>query len=148
MKVSPTRMQRRRARSRGQALVELALALPMLFVVIFGAVEFGTALYDKAVITNASREGARAGIVATTPRKTNAEITAVVNNYVASHMIAYKPAAAPSTTINPTLVANRTSGVQMTVTVAYTYPFFLIPKFLTAFTGQITLNGATTMRME
>ena len=46
-------------------MVELALALPMMLLLIFGAVEFGTAMYDKAVITNASREGARFGIVAT-----------------------------------------------------------------------------------
>ena len=62
------RVQRLGSR-RGQSAVELALVLPMLFVVIFGAVEFGTAMYDKAVLTNASREGARAGIVAPRPRQ-------------------------------------------------------------------------------
>ena len=48
----------------GASAVEFALVMPLLFVLIFGIIEFGIFLYDKAVITNASREGARAGVVA------------------------------------------------------------------------------------
>ena len=44
-------------------MVELAIILPILLIVLFGLIEFGFILYDKAVITNASREGARQGIV-------------------------------------------------------------------------------------
>ena len=51
-------------RQSGQALVELALVLPLLLILAFGIVEFGLLMYNKAVITNASREGARVGIVA------------------------------------------------------------------------------------
>ena len=47
----------------GAQLVEFAILLPILVVVIFSAIEFGFMLYDQAVITNASREGARAGVV-------------------------------------------------------------------------------------
>ena len=83
---------------RGQAMVELALALPMMLVLIFGAVEFGTALYDKAVVTNASREGARAGIVATTPRLSNAGIHAVISKYSKTHLLNYKTGSADTAT--------------------------------------------------
>lgn len=48
----------------GAQLVEFALLLPLLIVVMFSAIEFGFMLYDQAVITNATREGARAGVVA------------------------------------------------------------------------------------
>ena len=48
---------------RGGAAVEFAIVLPVLVLLIFGMIEFSTLLYDKGVITNASREGARAGIV-------------------------------------------------------------------------------------
>ena len=43
--------------------MEFAIVMPLLFVILFGIIEFGILLYDKAMITNASREGARAGIV-------------------------------------------------------------------------------------
>jgi len=42
---------------RGTSLVEFVIILPVLMVILFGIVEFGIILYDKAVITNASREG-------------------------------------------------------------------------------------------
>lgn len=50
---------------KGVALIETALTLPLVLLVIFGIFNFGFALYNKAVITNASREAARAGIVYT-----------------------------------------------------------------------------------
>ena len=121
-------------------MVELALALPMMMLLIFGAVEFGTAMYDKAVITNASREGARFGIVATTPRKTNREIQDVVSNYSKTHVINYKKTAADTAITTITCQApgaprtappaQRTSGVLMIVTATYNYQSFLLPKFL------------------
>ena len=82
-------------------MVEFALALPVILSVMFGAVEFGTALYDKAVLTNASREGARFGMVATSPRKTDAQINTVVQTYAASNMINYKQSNAVTTDGNP-----------------------------------------------
>ena len=47
----------------GSELIEFAVILPLLLLVVFGVIDFSIALYDKAVVTNASREGARAGIV-------------------------------------------------------------------------------------
>ena len=47
----------------GGSLVEFAIVMPLLFVILFGIIDFGILLYDKAMITNASREGASAGIV-------------------------------------------------------------------------------------
>ena len=45
---------------RGAAVVEFALILPILLILLVGTIDASLALYDKAVITNASREGARA----------------------------------------------------------------------------------------
>ena len=42
----------------GQSLLELALMIPMLLVLITGALEFGRIFYTKIVISNAAREGA------------------------------------------------------------------------------------------
>jgi len=49
---------------KGAALVEFGLILPLLILLIFGVIEFGLLLFNQQVITNAAREGARAGIVA------------------------------------------------------------------------------------
>ena len=45
----------------GASAVEFAIVLPILVLLVFGIIEFSVAFYDKAMITNASREGARAG---------------------------------------------------------------------------------------
>jgi Flp pilus assembly protein TadG len=49
-----------RRRESGQALIETALALPVLLLILFGIIEFGVALARFQVVTNASREGVRA----------------------------------------------------------------------------------------
>ncbi|MDY6867183.1 MAG: TadE/TadG family type IV pilus assembly protein [Chloroflexota bacterium] len=43
---------------RGQSLLEMVLLLPLLLVLVIGALEFGRLFYTKIVITNAAREGA------------------------------------------------------------------------------------------
>ena len=41
----------------GQALLEVALLLPLLLVLILGAIDFGRVFTTKIVLTNAAREG-------------------------------------------------------------------------------------------
>jgi len=41
----------------GQALLELALVIPILLTFVFGLVDFGRAMYDMEVITNLAGEG-------------------------------------------------------------------------------------------
>ena len=43
----------------GQAMTELALILPLLVVLVFGVIEFATAINETMVLTAAAREGAR-----------------------------------------------------------------------------------------
>ena len=73
---------------RGASAVEFALILPLLIVILFGIVEFGLLMYNKAVITNASREGARAGIVFS-PRPNVPDIKQVVRNYADAHVVSF-----------------------------------------------------------
>jgi Flp pilus assembly protein TadG len=49
----------RRAGERGQTAVELALLLPVLMMLLLGAIEGGLFLGEQVSVTNASREGAR-----------------------------------------------------------------------------------------
>jgi Flp pilus assembly pilin Flp len=48
----------------GVAAVEFAIIAPLLILLTFAIIEFGVFLFNKHVITNVSREIARAGIVA------------------------------------------------------------------------------------
>jgi Flp pilus assembly protein TadG len=52
-------MRRLSTRSRGQALVEMALITPVLLFILLGIVDLGRAYYQYTVMTNAVREGAR-----------------------------------------------------------------------------------------
>lgn len=46
---------------RGATLVEAAMVFPLLFLVLFGVVEFGLAFKDYLTVSHAARDGARAG---------------------------------------------------------------------------------------
>ncbi|MEK7344567.1 MAG: TadE family protein [Pseudomonadota bacterium] len=81
----------------GAAVVEFALVLPLLLLLLIGGIDMSLALYDKAVITNASREGARAGIVARNPPISEAEIRQVVQAYTQSALINLGPGQTPPT---------------------------------------------------
>lgn len=49
----------RHARSGGQALVEVALAVPVFLVLLLGLVDFGIAIYKYNAVSQAAREIAR-----------------------------------------------------------------------------------------
>ena len=85
-------MRRGSASHKGQSLIEFALVLPILLIITFGIIEFGMMLYNQQIITNASREGARAGIVASVPRAPPpgaSSIDSVVQQYCANHLITF-----------------------------------------------------------
>jgi Flp pilus assembly protein TadG len=50
-----------RDRTRGGAAVEFALVLPLFMALIMGALDYGYFFYEDQIVTNAVREGARAG---------------------------------------------------------------------------------------
>jgi len=54
-------MQPNRSEERGATLVEAAIAYSLLFLTLFAVVEFGLAFKDWLSVSQASREGARAG---------------------------------------------------------------------------------------
>lgn len=56
-------MTRRRAGERGQATVELALALPLLVILLLGVVQVGLVVRDQVLVTHAAREAVRAAAV-------------------------------------------------------------------------------------
>jgi len=63
-------------RESGQSAVELALTLPLLLLLICGMIEMGWLSSTRLVLDNITREGVRAGIVATS---SSANTTDVIN---------------------------------------------------------------------
>ncbi len=77
----------------GATAVEFALILPVMLLFIFGIIEFGVLMYNKQVLTNACREGARAGVVVRSPRNQvneDAEIRATVLQYARDHLVTFE----------------------------------------------------------
>ncbi len=131
---------------KGVAAIEFAIVLPLLIFLIFGAIEFGLFFYNKQVLTNASREGARAGIVAGETRLTDGDITLVVNGYCANNLVTFGSATGPSVQIVPS--GNRdlmSFGEDLTVTVTFRYSFLVLSNL--GF-GDIDLAAKTLMKME
>jgi len=130
---------------RGATAVEFAIVFPLLILLMFEIIEFSIILYDKAMITNASREGARAGIVSQLVRVSDSQIQSVVDNYCRLYLISFRSGAAPVTTVART---GSTFGSELSVTVTYTYSFLALPQFVTGLVGPMNLTARTVMRME
>jgi Flp pilus assembly protein TadG len=146
---------------KGITMVELAIILPILFIIIFGIAELAIALYDKAVLTNASREGARYGIVARaattypTPRIPNADIRQVVADYARNYLITFgADSLQPDDTHIPITWTDITNdgmlnfGDELKVSVNYRYDFLVLSRLISALGVDVTLNATTVMKLE
>lgn len=64
---------------RGQAVVELALCLPVVFVVLLGIVQVAVVVRDELLVQHAAREAARAASVSTASRSASVAATRVLD---------------------------------------------------------------------
>ena len=93
----------------GATIVEFALIAPLLFLLIFGIIEFSLLLFNKHIITNSSREGARAGVVARENRFVNnpgdgsliddIDVDGTVNDWIANHLVTFGGTGVPQVDI-------------------------------------------------
>ena len=138
--------------SSGQAIIELAFVLPWILILLLGIIEFGILFYNKAMITNASREGARAGIVY---RDSNgdgnydahpvSDIGNAVNNYLQENLINFGGMPAWNTQVP--LNEEVSPGGRVTVAVTYQHTFLVFARFL-GLSPTINIGAETTMRVE
>ncbi len=136
------RLSRLLRATRGTAAVEFALVLPMFLMLVFGVVELGTAWYQKQMLVNASRVGARMGsLLNDTTTNTAAQVKTAVTQYLQT---AGYPGAFTVTTSG--VDGNAGDQVQVTVTSNFQLPVLgnLIPGSL----SSVTLQGVTVMRHE
>lgn len=145
----------------GVSAVEFALILPVLLLLTFGFIEFSVLLFDKAVITNASREGARFGIVYATDDdgvyspKSDVNIRTRVKDYANGLLINLGPGGENNLKDGDIVIAPsepRERDHDLTVRVTFVYHFLVLPDMSAlvggTFDGTITLVGRTVMRME
>lgn len=131
---------------RGAAAVEFALVLPLLLGMLLGVIEIGLVLYDKAVITHASREGARAGIVQRNPKLSVAEITAIVQQQTQSGLIGLLPSNPPQVSVVQSTPAAYPNTLQ--VSVQYTFNGLALGALMQALGQPWVLNATTVMVHE
>ncbi|MES3032393.1 MAG: TadE/TadG family type IV pilus assembly protein [Gemmatimonadota bacterium] len=138
------RLMRRFGRERdGAAMVEFAIIAPLLFVLIFGIIDFGRAFFLYNNLTNAAREGARLGAVldainipeATRRTQIQAHVRSKINDdpvrVAASTVTVTFPGSAPA----------QTARVQIV-----NYPF--VPVTFLAIKASKTLNVTAEFRLE
>lgn len=136
-------MQSRRMRESGQALVEMALILPVLLILALGIVEFGRAFNAKQVVTEAAREGARLAVV-NDPALTQDSVTNSVR-------IALTRGGMPAA--NATIEFDKTTnwrvvGQMQTVYVGIPYRFGFFGTFVKAAYGAETITLAARVSMR
>lgn len=132
----------RRQREGGSVAVEFALLLPILVLLMFGLLECGLALFNLQVVTNASREAARAGIVAAAPKMSAPEIETIAKGYLSN-------AGFDATVASVTVTGAQTPFPNpLMVQVTYPYSFNVLPGLIGGFVGTINLTATTTMRQE
>ena len=151
---------------KGATAVEFAIVLSLLLTLIFGITEFGLFIFNRQVITNAAREGARAGIVARPVRRSNDEIKKVVRDYAEKRLVTFGDDVLTNANIDIDPIDNDLSDgldtdhrcvvfefefnnidyrCDLEVTVDYTYEFLFLSNLGI---GPINLQARSVMRME
>ena len=147
------RDNKQKSPERGAALVELAIVLPFLLLILMGIVEIGLLFYNQQVLTNSSREGARAGIARSTYNGVVLDANAIEDivedylglgkTYTDRRLITFGSDPDPIVTTNG---LGGAYGTNLTVTVEYDHPF-LFPALL-SLGASIHLSAKTVMKME
>ncbi|MCJ7692194.1 MAG: pilus assembly protein [Sedimentisphaerales bacterium] len=126
--------------NKGGAAVEFVICLPILLILLGGSIEFGLMFYNKQIITNASREGVRAGI---TGDKTVDDIKNIVLTYCNGQLINLNGA----NELQADLVNISGPDAENDLTVRVTYNYDLLFAGIMGL-NQKTLSAQTIMRME
>lgn len=151
----------RPCKQKGAQAVEFALALPFMILIIFAVLDFGILAFNKAVLTNASREAARRGSMLTAAAWDTAAIGQVACNYARNMLITVAAGtrtddcsgtADPDITVTP--AAAPAFGDPVTVTISYVVTGFSLGTWwnlganANSVGSPMTLTATTQMRHE
>lgn len=135
---------RRRRRQAGTSVVEMAIVLPLLLLLVFAIGDFGLAYTRWNSLTNAVREGARAGVVFRNPCDA-ATVTTEIQDTVSGF--------ASSSGLDGTRIVTNANGVcagtgtQLVVDATVPYDYIAMSA-LAGFAPSINLSARTVMRNE
>jgi len=131
-------------RSRGQALVEFAIIVPIFLMIAFATIDFGVALDASIGISNAAREGARLGATQPNTSAITARVHEVAGRLDTADLGVSVSCKTSGGTPCPGGVAGATSGGSIVVHVTYSY------RLMTpiAFGMVIPLGSTAEMRIE
>ena len=143
--VGSNRSPARAHRSRGQALVEFALVLPLFLLLLAGMVDFGLGLNASITVTNAAREGARLGTTKPIASAIDARARAMTAGLDASKVDVATSCKRPTGSTPATCtLATWQSGDSVVVTVTYEYKMI----WPLAMGNIINMASTTEMRLE
>ena len=138
--MKPTPAIKRPRRDSGEALVEMALVLPILLVLSLGMLDFGRAFHMKNIVDAAAREGCRVAVV-------TAPDVGIVQGRVATVLAAGGVIGAPPAQVDG-------PGADKMITVTVTARFTFVTPGLFALFGSladptgINMTGKASMRKE
>ena len=142
MKDTQTIRNRSRRPDSGEALLEIALVLPILLLLSMGMLDFGRAFMAKNIVDTAAREAARVAAVSGDP--VDITLAEARGNYI----LGQASLTGASTDVQP-------MAPDKTVTATVTYRFnFVTPGLFALFTnglddaGGIDMTGRCVMRVE
>lgn len=151
-------------RQRGQATVETALLLPALIILLFGIIMSGFTFYAFIQVSNAAREGARAGSLYRITHATSGlwldetVRQAIYDPGTGSSALGFLPPTGSSFNVIsdvsvPTPVdvdgdGTISSGDRLTVTVTYRYSIPVLSAFLRVFPQPIVIVRSVEMEIQ
>jgi Flp pilus assembly protein TadG len=137
----------------GQAMVELALALPLLLLILVGIFEFARAYSIKQSLVNAAREGAR--LAAVQSPLDSAAVDSAITYYMSANNVAVdsiRMSATDAVTGSAKSFPAANPGDAVTIAVFSNYRFILVGPVLSLFGGSfkngVDLGSQATMRKE
>lgn len=127
----------------GVAAVEFAVIAPLVFLLVFGMIEFGRAIMVHELLNNSARNGARLGVI---QGRSNSDVDAVIKDTLAKN------------NINAPLISIQVNGVEKDVSAAETGDNITVTVSVQAseiswlpvdfFLGSKALTSTVVMRRE
>ena len=127
---------------RGQALLEVALTLPLLLLVAVGIFEFGRAYQTWQILTNAAREGAR---IAVLPGTDDDAVEERVHDYLEAGLIPDPDDADVTIDRDTTVAIGGGLASASRVDVAYPFTFIVLQPVAQLVVGGSTVGAPLTM---
>jgi Flp pilus assembly protein TadG len=127
----------RSRRTRGQAMVEFTLILPLLMLLILGIYQFGQTYADYIQVTNAARDGGRKALVS------RSDVNGVTDTVAAAKAATWW---LDTSKMTVTVSTSQPWAQGSVVTVTVTYPYSINLLGFVVASGNLT--SATTVRME